>query len=122
MKTSIIYFIVISFLFQSCYTYRAIDLQDTPLVVGKNYKIRQGTLFTKSKLLLVNDSTLTVKQGKVSEDISISKIKEIKESKFSTLKTIGLVLGIGLVAVGIVGVIEMNDFGFDLDLGTPMKY
>lgn len=120
MKSSIIYFIVISFLFQSCYTYRAIDLQGTPLVVGKNYKIRQGTLFTKSKLLVVNDSTLTVKQGKVSENISISKIKEIKESKFSTLKTIGLVLGIGLVAVGIVGVVEMNDFGFDLS--TPMKY
>lgn len=108
MKTSIIYLIVISFLFQSCYTYRAIDLKDTALVVGKNYKIRQDTKFVKSKLEMVNDSTITVKKGNIHNDIPISKIKEIKESKFSTLKTVGLVLGVGLVSVVIYGAMVVS--------------
>lgn len=118
MKTSILYLILISFLFQSCYTYRTIDLKDSSLVVGKNYKIRQDTKFVKSKLELVSDSTIKVKEGNIHNDIPISKIKEIKESKFSTLKTVGLVLGIGLVVVGVVGAIEMSSF----DMEIPLAY
>ncbi|MDR6845926.1 hypothetical protein [Flavobacterium granuli] len=110
MKIAIIYLIIISFLFQSCYSYKTIDLKDSSLVVGKNYKIRQDTKFVKSKLELVNDSTITVKEGKIRKDVSISKIKEIKESKFSTLKTVGLVLGIGLVIVGVIGVSVVDSY------------
>lgn len=119
MKTSIIYLIVISFLFQSCYTYRAIDLKDTPLVVGKNYKIRQDTKFVKSKLELVNDSIIMVAEGNVVRDIPISEIKEIREAKFSTLKTVGLVLGVGLIAAGIYGALAVdaiNSMSFDVPL------
>jgi hypothetical protein len=116
MKTSIIYLIVISFLFQSCYTYRAIDLKDTSLVVGKNYKIRQDTKFVKSKLEIVNDSAITVLEGNTHKDIPITKIKEIKEAKFSTLKTVGLVLGVALVAVGVIGAIEVNNMSYDIPL------
>lgn len=116
MKTSILYLIAISFLFHSCYTYRAIDLKDTPLVVGKNYKIRQDTKFVKSKLELVNDSTITVKEGNIHNNITISKIKEIKESKFSTLKTVGLVLGVGLVVVGIIGAAAVSNMSYDIPL------
>ncbi|MBC7845081.1 MAG: hypothetical protein H7Y10_01150 [Flavobacterium sp.] len=108
MKTSIIYLIVISFLFQSCYTYRTIDLKDTSLVVGKNYKMRQDTKFVKSKLELVNDSIITVKEGKISKNIPISQIKEIKESKFSALKTVGLVLGIGSIVLFGGGAIALS--------------
>ncbi len=110
MKTSILYLILISFLFQSCYTYRTIDSKDSSLVVGKNYKIRQDAKLVKSKLELVNDSTITVKVGDIHYDIPISKIKEIEESKFSALKTVGLVLGIGLVVIGVVGAIELSNF------------
>ena len=110
MKIAIIYLIIISFLFQSCYTYKTIDLKESSLVVGKNYKIRQDTKFVKSKLELVNDSTITVKEGKFRKDIPISKIKEIKVSKFSTLKTVGLVLGIGLVIVGVVGISVVDSY------------
>ncbi len=119
MKTSILYLILISFLFQSCYTYRTIDLKDSSLVVGKNYKIRQDIKFVKSKLELVNDSTITVMEGNIHNDIPISKIKEIKESKFSALKTVGLVLGIGLVLVGVIGAIEMSSFDMG---GMSMAY
>jgi len=119
MKTSVIYLIIISFLFQSCYTYRVIDLKDRPLVVGKNYKIRQDTKFVKSKLEIVNDSTIKVMEGNTQKDISISKIKEIKESKFSTLKTVGLLLGVGLVGVVIYGAIEMSNWDFGENFTIP---
>ncbi|TDD95569.1 hypothetical protein [Flavobacterium cellulosilyticum] len=112
MKTTILYLIVISFLFQSCYTYRAIDLKGTSLEVGKNYKIGQDMKFVKSKLQVVNDSTITIKVRNTQQEISISNIKEFKEQKYSTLKTVGFVLGIGLVTVGVVGAIAMSDFGF----------
>ena len=108
MKTSILYLIVISFLFQGCYTYRTIDLKDTSLVIGKNYKIRQDTKFVKSKLELFTDSTITVKTGNIHEDIPISKIKEIKKSEFSTLKTVGLILGIGSIVLVGGGAIAMS--------------
>ncbi len=100
MKTSIIYLIVISFLFQSCYTYRAIDLKDTSLVVGKNYKIRQDTKFVKAKLETVNDSVITVLESKTYKDIPISKINEFKVSKILTLKNLGFEWGDDLVLVG----------------------
>ena len=112
MKNSIIYFIIISFLFQSCYTYKAIDLKETQLVVGENYKIRQDTKFTKAELKSANDSitTFVIKNHPV--NIPTSQLKEIKVQKFSTLKTIGLILSLGLVAVTVYGDIEMSDFGF----------
>lgn len=119
MKTSIIYLIVISLLLQSCYTYKAIDLSDTALIVGKNYKIRQDTKFVKSKLVTVNDSTITVLVGNTQKNIQIYKIKEIELSDFSTLKTVGLVLGIGIVAVVVLAIIYLavgNNMSFDIPL------
>jgi hypothetical protein len=91
-------------------------LKDTALVVGKNYKIRQDAKFVKSKLELVNDSIITVKEGNIHNNITISKIEEIKESKFSTLKTAGLVLGVGLAVLGIIGAIALNNMSFDIPL------
>lgn len=121
MKTSIIYLIVISFLFQSCFTYRAIDLKETPLVVGKNYKIRQDTKFEISNLQVVNDSVIIVMEDTHYKNIPISKIKEIKEGKFSALKTVGLVLGIGLVVIVVAGIIEMSDFNIGNDFTIPQN-
>lgn len=120
MKTSIIYLIIISLLLQSCYSYKAINLNETSLAVGKNYKIRQDTKFVKSKLETVSDSTITVLEGKIQKDIPISQIKEIKESEFSTLKTVGLVLGIGLVGVIVIAAITVSNMSYDFDI--PLQF
>ncbi|MFV8326361.1 hypothetical protein [Flavobacterium sp. ZS1P14] len=111
MKNSIIYFVIISFLFQSCYTYKAIDLKETPLIVGKNYKIRQDTKFIKAALKTANDNTVTFMINNHEVTVPIFKIKEIQAKKFSTLKTIGL-MSSGLVSVIVIGAIEMSDFDF----------
>lgn len=109
MKTSIIYLIAISFLFQSCYTYKAINLKDTPLFTGRYYKIKTDHT-EKVKLQYVNDSTIIVSDNNTQKTIEISKIKEIEEGKFSTLKTIGLITSIGLVTLITVGMISMSNF------------
>jgi hypothetical protein len=118
MKTSIIYLIAISFLFQSCYTYKAIDLKDDALFSGRNYKISQTNKSEKVKLLFVNDSTLVVSKNDIQKNIPISKITEIKEEKFSTPKTLGLLATLGLTTIIVVGIIAMSDFGIG-DFTTP---
>lgn len=110
MKTSVIYLIAISFLFQSCYTYRAIDLKDTPLFTDRNYKIKLTDKSEKVKLLSVNDTTLIVLKDNTEKTIQVSKIKEIKEGKFSTLKTTGLVTSLGLATLVIIGAVVMSNF------------
>lgn len=104
MKNTIIYLLVFSFLLQSCHTYKAIDLKETQLVVGKNYQIKQDTKFVKAKLEKVTVSTLTVLEGNTQKDITISKIKEIKVKEFSTWKTVTLLVGLTLTTVVIIGV------------------
>lgn len=105
MKNLIICVLVFSFFFQSCHTYKEIDIKSTKLVVGKKYQIKQDTKFVKVKLEKVSDSTLTVLEQNTPKQIAVSEIKEIKVKKFSTSKTVWLSLGIltGLflgVAVG----------------------
>lgn len=60
MKNRIVYLLIVSFLLQSCYTYKAFDLKKTQLIVGENYKIREVDKFVKSKLQSANDSVITV--------------------------------------------------------------
>jgi hypothetical protein len=115
MKNSIIYLLVISFLLQSCYSYRAISLKETPLIVDKNYKIKQEDKFIKAKLKIANDSVINVVEGKVEKDIYVNNIKEIKVRKFSVLKTVGLSLGVilvgGLIAIAASGPILGDSAG-----------
>lgn len=96
MKNTILYLLVVSFMLQSCYTYKAVSIKETPLIVGKNYKIREVDKFVKSKLQSANDSVITVMEGNVQKNIYTANIKEIKVQKFSTLKTVGLTVGITL--------------------------
>lgn len=112
MKNTILYLLVISFLLQSCYTYKETSIKEKPLIVGKNYKIREDDKFVKSKLKIVNDSVITVMEGKIQKDIYIKEIKEIKAQEFSVLKTVGLTLGIGLVIFGIIAAVSLSSMDF----------
>ena len=103
MKNTILYLLVVSFMLQSCYTYKAVSIKETPLIVGKNYKIREVDKFVKSKLQSVNDSVITVMEGNVQKDIYTANIREIKVQKFSTLKTVGLTVGIALSLLLLAG-------------------
>lgn len=113
MKTTIIYLIAISFFIQSCHTYAAIDLKDTPLFTDRNYKIKQTHQFEKVKLLSVNDSSLIVLKHNIQKTIPVSKIKEIKEQNPSTLKTIAFVSSLDIPTIVTLGTVLRSDFVFD---------
>jgi hypothetical protein len=113
MKTSILLLIAIAFFSQSCHTYAAIDLKDTPLFTDRNYKIKQTHQFEKVKLLSVNDSALIVLKHNIQKNILVSKIKEIKEENPSTLKTITFVASLDLPTIATIATVLRSDFVFD---------
>lgn len=101
MKTSIIYLIFNSILFQSHYANRTIDLNDTKLVVCENHKTLLDSKLVKSKLEIVNENTISALKSNSYKDITIPKINEIKVTKNLTFKNIGFEMGSDLVVVGL---------------------
>jgi hypothetical protein len=93
MKKAIIISLVISFLLQSCFSYKNLNLKEKQLIVGKEYKIMQNGKFVKTKLLTLNDSIANFKIGKDKKDIKVSDIKDVKIRKISIVKTILFTLG-----------------------------
>jgi hypothetical protein len=102
MKKVLSFIIGLSFLLQSCYSYKKIDLKTTSLKPNKVYKINQGKTKYKGRLIGSNDSIITVKQGKVEKQIPIESISIIKKRKFSTTKTVLLPISIVIGATAII--------------------
>lgn len=69
MKKIIVFLIAISFLFQSCYSYKSINPTTAYLKNGRIYKIKQQTGFEKVKLKSFTDSTMTVINGKIEKKL-----------------------------------------------------
>ncbi|MBC7524215.1 MAG: hypothetical protein H7239_07235 [Flavobacterium sp.] len=111
MRKSILYILLLSFLLQSCYSYREIDKSST-LVIGKKYKIKQSNKYEKVRLLSFSDSTITVSNNKNSQNtIAIKDINKIKKRHFSVTKTVLLPIGI-LVVTASVAVIIVSSGNF----------
>jgi hypothetical protein len=115
MKKSLIYLILFSFLLQSCYSYRRIDITKKPLVEGKKYKIKQLGKFEKIRLKSQTDSTITVIENKKEIQILKNEIEDIKVKRFSVLKTILLPVGIVVVAAGAIVVAFSSGSGIRIN-------
>lgn len=105
MRNAILYLLVISFLLQSCYTYKAVDIKETQLIVGEKYKITQENKAETVKLMAVNDSLISVSIDKTEKDISISNINKIEEQKL----TLAAMIGVGLLIGAIWLTVEIID-------------
>ncbi len=81
----------ISFLLQSCYSYKTVDLKSSKLVAEKQYKINANNKITKGKLLNANDTSLVFRTVYKEKTILFKDIKTIKKRKFSVVKTVALV-------------------------------
>ena len=93
MKNTMIILIALSFLLQSCYSYKVIDVHKTPLIAEKKYKIMQSNKYENIRLLSSTESTVTVSNLKnVQNTIAIKDIKKMKKRKFSVAKTSVLVI------------------------------
>ena len=84
----IILFLTIAILFQSCYSYKAIENNPSQLEIGKHYKIEQNRKSIALKVLSKTDSTILYKSFFKQRDISTEEITSIKKRKFSLLKTV----------------------------------
>ena len=98
MKKLIIYLFLFSFLLQSCYSYRKLDLTTKPFVEGKKYQIKQSGNFEKFKLISQTDTTIVVHKHKTQIIILKNEIIDIKEKRLSVVKTI--LLPVGILAIG----------------------
>lgn len=115
MKKTIACFLLITFLFQSCYTYKTVTTAQ--LLPKKNYvvKIKKGTIFNAEFKEIYKDSlTLLINNNTVK--IPITEIEEIKREKASALKLVG---GGILFTAGILFLI--NDAPKSTFLGTDEK-
>ena len=110
MQKAVAFIILLSFLFQSCYSYKVIDKNST-LAIEKKYKIKQGTKYEKVLLLSSTDSSITVKNHKnLQNTIPKKEIQTIKKRRFSVAKTALLLLGIAAVAVVTLVAFSGGDF------------
>jgi len=73
---------------------------------NKKYRIVTKDTKIKGKIYQISDSTITLVKKGIKTEIPLSSIDEIKERKFSYLKTIGFTLGtviiIGATAYAVV--------------------
>lgn len=101
LKKQILLYLSCIFLFQSCYSYREIDKNNNSKKIGNTYSVRINKSNYKGKLLVFNDSIVTLKKGVTEKEFKISEISKFKQRKFSVVKTILLPIGISAAIVGL---------------------
>ena len=103
MKKSIIYILLVSFLLQSCYSYRTINPSCNNIAVGSKYKIQQEGQSEKVIVKSVTDTTITVYDCKNEKQIQRKNIIELQEKQLSAGATIALIVPVATITL--VGVI-----------------
>jgi hypothetical protein len=95
-----IYFLSILILFQSCNSYKVINLKTYDLEKPKKVKvILKNTKRYDGKLIDIREDEIILQNFKRKKIISIADIDEIKQPEFSILKTLGLTFIISLAAL-----------------------
>ena len=99
-------FISVAILFQSCYSYKAIENISSQYEIGKTYKVKQGKKSEKVKIISKTDSTLVVNHKFEEKEISLQAISKVEKRKFSIAKTLILppltfAILIGILASGV---------------------
>ena len=100
MKPTTSIFLTILILFQSCYSYKKVDIQNIKIDASKKYTIetKNGDKF-KGKLVKITNENLIIKKRKHLFFISKTTIIKIKKKKFSYWKTsLLLIMTIGLLS------------------------
>ncbi len=93
--------VAIAFLFQSCFSYKAIDNDPSKMETGRTYKIERNRKYSKVVFHAIKDSTILVSKNFEEQQIPIKDITGIKKRKFSIVKTIGLPLAVATAITGL---------------------
>jgi hypothetical protein len=80
--------IAITFLLQSCYSYKSVEVNPQTMAIGQVYKIERKNHKTAKVTFTRNaDSAIVVWNNRVEEQIPLKDIKRAGERKFSWVKT-----------------------------------
>lgn len=93
--------LAIAFLFQSCFSYKAMDNDPSKMEAGKTYKIKRNHKYSKVIFHNVNDSMILVTKDFEKQEIPIKDITSIKKRKFSIVKTVVYPLAVTAAITGI---------------------
>ncbi|MFN3752656.1 hypothetical protein [Flavobacterium sp.] len=104
MKKIFLLFAII-ILFQSCFSYKAIDNDPTKMETGKTYKIERNNKYSKVVFHNVKDNTILVSEDFEEKQIPINDITDIQKRKLSVVKTVALPLSI---IAGLVGLFALS--------------
>lgn len=80
--------LVISIVFQSCFSYKAVENNSSQYDIGKHYKIQQGNKTKKVIIVSKTDSLLVINHKFKEEEINVNEIASVKKRKFSYFKTL----------------------------------
>lgn len=109
--------LVLCLLFQSCFSYRKIDIANDQITLEKKYKL--WTIEGEKKKLIIKDIDDTNLFGASQKEqniiIPITDIDIIKKRKFSIIKTIGLPV---LITGGLFALF-LTSFQLNINIGSP---
>lgn len=89
--------LVISIVFQSCFSYKAVENNSSQYEIGKHYKLKQGKKSAEVKIISKPDSTLVVKHKSQEKEVLINTILKAQKRKFSVVKTVFSSIGVFIV-------------------------
>ena len=81
----------ITFLLQSCFSYKRVEVNPQTMVIGQKYKIEQNHKISKVVYKGFSDSSIIVTKHWKELQIPLKEITTARKRKFSLVKTIALV-------------------------------
>tara|TARA_R110001583_G_scaffold75790_1_gene208219 strand:- start:3426 stop:3746 length:321 start_codon:yes stop_codon:yes gene_type:complete len=101
-------------MFSSCYGYKNVDLSKNKIIALKKHKIKtKGGKKIKAFVYNINKDSIFLIENETKTRIALAEIKQIKERKFSHLKTIGF----PLIYIGLI-VLTISEWSPTVNIGT----
>ena len=98
--------LLLSILFQSCYSYKTVDYNKIAIEKKQNFEVLGvGGTNIKGRLVSKNEQLMILENNGQLQEISVDEIYEVKVRKISIWKTVGrtyLSLGIGALVIGVL--------------------
>lgn len=101
--------LAIAFLFQSCYSYKSVEVNPKTMVIGQEYKIERNHKTSKIVYTQNADSAIYVLKNGNEERIALKDISSARQKKFSLAKTL-LWIPITLIAITTLFIYGTGDY------------
>ena len=106
MKKFSLLLLLLSILFQSCFSYKTVDYNKIAIEKKQNFEVLGvGGTNIKGRLVSKNEQLMILENNGQLQEISVDEINEVKVRQFSILKTARrtyLSFSIGALAVGLL--------------------